>query len=252
MTEQKVAIVTGAGSGVGQETSALLHAKGYAVVVLDIDAGAALTQAQRLDPECRTAIAATCDVCDGASAQEVVLAALRRWGRVDVLVNNAGMPQANLPFDEVADALWQRVWGVNVMGIVNLTRAVAPGMRERRGGAIVNVTSVAGLRARAGLSAYCAAKAAAISLTQTMALELAPKGIRVNAVAPGSLATPMFEKFLQPGESWDSAMQRYLPNIPVGRLGLPAEIAQTVVWAATEAPDFMTGQTLVVDGGRSL
>ncbi|MDM0032009.1 glucose 1-dehydrogenase [Variovorax sp. J22P271] len=252
MSEFKVALVTGAGSGVGLETVALLHGNGYATVVLDIDSAAAQAQARRLDPQGHSAMAVACDVCDDAQVREITADMLRRWGRIDVLINNAGLPQANLPFDQVDDAQWQRVWGVNVMGIVNLARAVVPAMRESKAGAIVNVTSVAGVRARGGLSAYCAAKAAAISLTQTLALELAPQGIRVNAVAPGSLATPMFDKFLQPGESWDAAMQRYVPQIPVGRLGTPAEIAQAVVWAATQAPDFMTGQTLMVDGGRSL
>jgi 3-oxoacyl-[acyl-carrier protein] reductase len=252
MIEHKVAIVTGAGSGVGQHTAQQLHALGIAVVVIDINGDAAEAQARKLDPTGRSAIPLVCDVCDRDAAQHAAAVALSTWGRIDVLVNNAGLPQPNIPFDEVDDMLWQRLLGVNVMGIVNFASAVAPTMRERRSGAIVNVTSVAGLRARGGLSAYCAAKAAAISLTQTLALEFASFNVRVNAVAPGSLATPMFEKFLQPGESWDTAMKRYLPNIPLGRLGEPAEIAQTVVWAATAAPTFMTGQTLTVDGGRSL
>jgi 3-oxoacyl-[acyl-carrier protein] reductase len=252
MKERKVAIVTGAASGVGWQTARQLHALGLAVVLLDIDGEAAKAQACSLDGTGGSARGVACDVCDRASAQRMVATALATWGRIDVLINNAGLPQASVPFDEVDDALWQRLLGVNLMGIVNFASAVAPAMRERRSGAIVNVTSVAGVRARGGLSAYCAAKAAAISLTQTLALELAPYDVRVNGVAPGSLETPMFEKFLQPGETWEGAMRRYLPNIPLGRLGQPSEIAQAVVWAATAAPGFMTGQTLIVDGGRSL
>jgi 3-oxoacyl-[acyl-carrier protein] reductase len=252
MKDMKVAIVTGAGSGVGRDAASLLHRKGYAVLVLDMNAEAARAHAAALDAEGHPARAAAVNVCDEAAAAAAVAEALSAWGRIDVLVNNAGMPQANLPFEEVTAEMWSKILAVNVLGIVNMCRATVPHMRAQRAGSIVNVTSVSGVRARHGMSAYCAAKAAAISLTQTLALELATDGIKVNAIAPGALDTPMFEKFLRPGETMTQAMERYLSHIPLQRLGFPAEIAEAIAWVAGEAPGFMTGQNIVIDGGRSL
>jgi NAD(P)-dependent dehydrogenase (short-subunit alcohol dehydrogenase family) len=252
MSSGQVAIVTGAGSGVGAETAQRLHRKGFAVMVLDIDGSAADSQARALDARGETVVAWTVDVRDRDAAARVVAEIDARYGRIDVLVNNAGLPQTNLPFEAVDTALWTRIMEVNVAGIANLCAAVSLAMRRQRTGRIVNVTSVSGLRVRPGMSAYCAAKAAAISLTQTLALELAADGILVNSIAPGSLKTPMFEKFLRPGETWDEAMARYLPQIPLNRLGEPGEIADAIVWVATDAPGFMTGQVITIDGGRSL
>jgi 3-oxoacyl-[acyl-carrier protein] reductase len=233
MSSGQVAIVTGAGSGVGAETAQRLHRKGFAVMVLDIDGSAADSQARALDARGETVVAWTVDVRDRDAAARVVAEIDARYGRIDVLVNNAGLPQTNLPFEAVDTALWTRIMEVNVAGIANLCAAVSLAMRP-------------------GMSAYCAAKAAAISLTQTLALELAADGILVNSIAPGSLKTPMFEKFLRPGETWDEAMARYLPQIPLNRLGEPGEIADAIVWVATDAPGFMTGQVITIDGGRSL
>ncbi|WP_213767676.1 glucose 1-dehydrogenase [Caballeronia sp. dw_19] len=252
MSSSKVAIVTGAGSGVGAETAARLHRRGFVVMVLDIDAQAAKAQAANLDPGGETAASWAVDVRARDAVGKAVADIEARCGRVDVLVNNAGLPQTNLPFEDVDAAMWTRIMDVNVAGIANLCAAVTPLMRRQRSGRIVNVTSVSGIRARPGMSAYCAAKAAAISLTQTLSLELAGDGILVNSIAPGSLKTPMFEKFLRPGETWDEAMARYLPQIPLGRLGDPGEIADAITWVATDAPGFMTGQVITIDGGRSL
>ncbi|WP_414447016.1 SDR family NAD(P)-dependent oxidoreductase [Burkholderia sp. 22PA0099] len=221
-------------------------------MLLDIAFPTADELAHQLDSAGRTAVAWELDVRDREAAVQVIEAIDSRYGRIDVLVNNAGLPQTNLPFEQVDTTMWGDILDVNVGGIANLCAAVAPVMRRRRDGRIVNVTSVSGLRARPGMSAYCAAKAAATSLTQTLALELAADGILVNAIAPGSLKTPMFQKFLRPGESWDDAMSRYLPQIPLNRLGEPGEIADAIVWVASEAPKFMTGQTITIDGGRSL
>ncbi|BEU25645.1 SDR family NAD(P)-dependent oxidoreductase [Paraburkholderia caribensis] len=252
MSVEKVAVVTGAGSGVGAETASRLHGKGFAVMLLDIDGKAAEGQAQRLDPSGETARAWAVDVRDREAVAKVIAQIDASYHRIDVLVNNAGLPQTNLPFEVVDAEAWTRILDVNVAGIVNLCAAVSPTMRGRKAGRIVNVTSVSGLRARPGMSAYCAAKAAANSLTQTLALEFAADGVLVNAIAPGSLNTPMFERFLRPDESWDAAMARYLPQIPLNRLGEPGEIADAIVWVAAEAPGFMTGQVITIDGGRSL
>jgi 3-oxoacyl-[acyl-carrier protein] reductase len=249
---KRVAVVTGAGNGVGAQTAIRLHGRGFAVAVLDLDGQAAAREAQRLDAGGETVAAHCVDVCNLDQVSVAIADIEARWGRIDALVNNAGLPQTNLPFEEVDAVMWSRVVDVNVGGIVNLSKAVAPIMRRQKGGRIVNVTSVSGVRPRHGMSAYCAAKAAANSLTQTLALELAADGIVVNAIAPGSLQTQMFQQFLRPGESWDEAMTRYLPQIPLGRLGTPGEIAEAIAWVAVDAPGFMTGQVIAIDGGRSL
>ncbi|WP_017128830.1 SDR family NAD(P)-dependent oxidoreductase, partial [Pseudomonas gingeri] len=148
MSVEKVAVVTGAGSGVGLKTAGLLHRKGFRVVLLDIDGDAALTQATVLDPSGLSVLAARVDICDAGQVRAAIEQVRARWGRVDVLVNNAGMPQANLPFEAVSAQLWSQVLDVNLMGIVHLAQAVVPLMREQGSGRIVNVTSVAGSRAR--------------------------------------------------------------------------------------------------------
>lgn len=252
MTSGKVAVVTGAGSGVGAHTAQRLHGRGLAVMLLDTDSISANATARALDARGETAVAWALDVRDRGAVEHTIAQIEARYGHIDVLVNNAGEPQMNLPFEALDAALWSRIMEVNVAGIVNLSASVTPGMRRQRGGRIVNVTSVSGIRARPGMSAYCAAKAAANSLTQTLALELAADGILVNAIAPGSLNTPMFEKFLRPGERLDEAMARYLPQIPLNRFGEPGEIADAIVWVAMDAPSFMTGQVVTIDGGRSL
>jgi 3-oxoacyl-[acyl-carrier protein] reductase len=246
------AIITGAAGGVGGATAAALHRRGYHVALLDRDGDRARDRADALDPSGSTALGLAADVGDSECVTTAVRTAADRLGPVGLVVNGAGVPMSAVPFEHVSAEEWSRSYQVNVMGIVHTTAAALPALRAAGGGCVVNVTSVAGARSRAGLSAYCAAKAAADSLTRTMALELAPDGIRVNAIAPGSLDTPMFSRFLRPGETMDQAMERYLPQIPLGRLGSPQEIADAIVWIASAEASFVTGQVLTADGGRAI
>lgn len=243
-----LAIVTGAGSGVGSSTARKLIEAGHRVALLDRNGEAVVQGAAALG---EGATGHEVDVVDLAACIAVVAEITADGTTVDMLINCAGSPHANIPVHELDATIWAKMFDVNVVGVANMVTAALPALTTP-GATIVNVTSVAGVRARPGLGAYCASKAAAISLTQTLALELAPQGIRVNSIAPGSLVTPMFEQFLRPDESLDAAMGRYLPQIPLGRRGEPDEIADAILWASGPQTGFITGQNIVVDGGRSL
>lgn len=250
-TAEPVAIITGAGSGVGAACAHRFSAAGYHVGLLDRDEHSAREVATALDATLTRVLYARVDVTDSADIATAIRAIDNRWGRIDAVINNAGVPHPATDFDKLSDQQWTSAFEVNVRGIARVTDAALPLLKRSRG-AVVNVTSVAGVRARAGLAAYCASKAAAISLTQTLALELAPYGVRVNSIGPGALDTPMFGSFLRPGETVTHGTERYAQAIPLGRLGTAAEIADAVVWAASKHAGFMTGQTIVIDGGRAI
>jgi 3-oxoacyl-[acyl-carrier protein] reductase len=252
MSDRMTVAVTGAGSGVGAATAQKFFAAGHRVALLDRNEDAVRRVAAELDPTGENALPLRLDVTDEVEAARAVRAIGERCGALDVLVNNAGAPHAAIPFEQIGQDTWQTVLGVNVLGIAIVTAAALPLLKASASAAVVNVTSVAGVRARPGLSAYCASKAAAISLTETLALELANDRIRVNAIAPGALDTPMFTRFLKPGESIEHGVARYEPGIPLGRLGDPGEIADAVLWASGAESAFMTGQTIVIDGGRAI
>ncbi|MCI2419922.1 SDR family oxidoreductase [Saccharopolyspora sp. K220] len=243
-------LVTGAAGGVGTAVAISLHERGQRVALLDRDAEGAAALAKSLAPYGTTALPIAADVTEPDSVDGAVRAVVEAWGPLDRIVCCAGLATAAKPFTDTPLATWHQALDVNLMGAVHTARAAIPQLRD--GGAIVLVSSVAGVRSRAGLSAYCAAKAAVNSLTQTLALELADRRIRVNCVAPGSLDTGMFAQFGRPGESTADMVARYAPGIPLGRLGTPQEIATAVQFLLDHSASFLTGQVLSVDGGRSL
>ncbi|MEV5384446.1 SDR family NAD(P)-dependent oxidoreductase [Streptomyces sp. NPDC052721] len=247
-----VALITGGASGVGRAVARELHQRAYRVVLLDVQGDAAAEAAGELSSDHTTALARKTDVTVEREVVDTVREAAEAWGRLDVVVNCAGAATHSIPFTDTTAELWQRTLAVNLMGPVHINRAAVPYLRRSRG-SIVNISSVAGVRPRARLSAYCAAKAALVSLTQTLALELAPDRVRVNCVAPGALETPMFNGFSLPGESPDDVRRRYVEGIPLGRLGTPDDIAHAVAFLADgDASSFVTGHVFVVDGGRAL
>ena len=244
-------LVTGAAGGVGTAVATDLHGRGHRVALLDRDAEGTAALAKSLDPDGATALAVPADVTDPGAAGAAVTTTAEIWGPLDGVVCCAGLATAATPFTDTPLDTWRLALEVNLMGTVHVAGAAIPLLRN--GGAIVLVSSVAGLRSRAGLSAYCAAKAAVNSLTQTLALELAGRRVRVNCVAPGSLDTRMFAEFGRPGESTEDMVDRYAPGIPLGRLGTPQEIAAAVRFLLDDdSASFLTGQVLSVDGGRSL
>jgi NAD(P)-dependent dehydrogenase (short-subunit alcohol dehydrogenase family) len=239
---QNVALVTGAARGIGLATAKKFLAEGWRVALLDIEgelqAGAA---AALKNPD--NALAITCDVSDAAAVGAAMAAVMSRFGRLDALVNNAGVA-VFAPVLETSDADWNRIMAVNLTGPFLCTKAAAPLMREQGGGAIVNVTSISAVRASTLRSAYGTSKAGLAHLTKQLAVELASLNIRVNAVAPGPVDTAMAKQVHSREIRAD-----YHDAIPLNRYGLEEELAEAIYFLCSERSSYITGQILAVDGG---
>jgi NAD(P)-dependent dehydrogenase (short-subunit alcohol dehydrogenase family) len=240
----QVAIVTGAASlrGIGFATAQRFAQEGARVVVLDLDAAQAAAAAARLGPE---HLGLACDVRDEARCKAAVAQVLERFGRVDILVNNAGVSQSHRLMDS-SQQDYELVMDVSVRGSFNMSRAVVPHLRSRRRGAIVCMGSVAAQRGGGILGGphYSAAKGALQTLAKAMARELAPDGIRVNAVAPGMVDTDLLV-----GKVDEAGKRRIAEGVPLGRLAIPADIANACLFLASDASDYITGVILDVNGG---
>jgi len=237
-----VALVTGGGQGIGAGIARRLASDGFAVAVADIAAESARATAEEIDASGGRAMAVCVDVTDAASVSAAIEAVRATLGAVDVLVNNAGVVRIG-SFLRMDEDDWDAVMDVNVKGVFLVTRAVAPSMVQRRHGRIVNLASIVAYRVFGPYAAYHASKAAVVGLTQAFAMELAGKGVTVNAVAPGIIETPILDAL----GSQDRRMQ---PSaIPAGRLGEPADIAGCVSFLASADASYVTGETIVVDGG---
>lgn len=247
----KVAIITGAGSGIGAAAAALFVQEGAAVLMVDADgAGLARTKAQieTAHANARTAIAVA-DVRDEKAAHDVVHDCVERWGGLDILVNNAAMRNYT-PLAEVSAEDWNGIVGVNLAGISNYCKAALPELRRRDGAAIVNVSSCYAVTGRRGMALYDATKAAQLSLTRTLAFEESGRGIRVNAVCPGSTLTDFHVRRADAvGKSVDALKTERKDTSLVGRWASPDEIAWPILWLASSEASFITGTTLMVDGG---
>ena len=248
----KVAVITGAGSGIGQAAAVLFAGEGARVAVLDLDGAAAHDTAERVTADGGTAIGLACDVGDIAAVRAAIDEVVATWGRLDVLYNNAGVGgRAALLDDDEAD--WDRNYTVHVKGTWHCSRTAVPHLSADGGGAIVNTGSVAGLVGVLGIPAYTAAKGAVIALTRSMAVDLAPLGIRVNAICPGTVHTPMIEALLVARGDGDRAAGLTLTEVkyPIGRLGTPREIAQVALFLGSDQGSFMTGAVIAADGGMT-
>ncbi|WP_114011349.1 SDR family oxidoreductase [Cohaesibacter intestini] len=242
--EGKVAIVTGAASGFGEGIARRFAAEGAKVVVADLNGDAAREVAADIGG---TAIVA--DVSQKDAVDRMVSAA-EDFGGPDILVNNAGYTHCNMPFMDVDEAMFDRIYDVNVKAIFLATRRVVPIMREKGGGVIINTASTAGLRPRPGLVVYNSSKGAAISLTKSLAIEFAPDKIRVNALCPVAGETGMLHLFM--GEDTPEKRDLFKNSIPIGRLSTPEDIANAALYLASDEANFITGVALEVDGGRCI
>lgn len=248
----RVALVTGGASGIGRSTARRLADAGAAVVIADRDLAGGEAVAKELDAqEPGRAASAPVDVTDEASVAAAVRLAEERFGRLDLLSCNAGLAGYPTPALEADPAEFDRIFAVNVKGVWNCVRAAVPALRRAGGGAITIVGSVMGERARPGFGAYAASKAAVNHLAKVLALELAPDGIRVNALAPVATDTAMLPQFLGPDDP-ERARAAFIAGIPLGRLAQPEDIADAAVFLSSDAARFLTGVILPVDGGRSI
>jgi 3-oxoacyl-[acyl-carrier protein] reductase len=244
----KVALVTGAAAGFGEAIARLFVAEGAKVLLADLDGAKAQALALALGQVAR---AVACDVSRQADVQAAVAACVETFGAPDVVVNNAGTTHRNQSMLEVDEATFDRVFAVNVKSIFHMTRAVVPLMQARRSGCIVNIGSTAGIRPRPGLAWYNASKGAVNLLSKSMAAELGPDGIRVNAVCPVMSPTGLIEQFLGTADT-PEARARVIAGIPLGRMSTPDDVAEATLYLASDAARFITGVELPVDGGRTI
>ena len=243
----KVAVVSGAGRGIGKAIALALAGAGADVVVFSRTVEQFNETVREIEATGCKALGMRVDVCEREDIDAVVSATLDTFGHLDILVNNAGLSPSYTRVERVKEEHWDQIMDVNVKGAFLCSQRVIPVMKEQGKGVIINVASVAGMLALYKCSAYTASKGALIQLTRTMALELAPFNIRVNALCPGFVSTEMTDELLDnPKEQ-----QRIIARSPMGRVGEPEEIAPAAVFLASDATSYMTGATLCVDGGWS-
>lgn len=242
---EKVAIVTGASRGIGRAIAEALAREGASVVVCSRTLEANEETAELIEAEGGSAHAYRVDVTDAESVAALVKGVVDKFGRIDVLVNNAGVTADNLLL-RLKEADWDKVVDTNLKGTFNFIKAVARTMIKQRGGKIINITSVVGMVGNPGQANYCAAKAGIIGLTKSVARELASRNITVNCVAPGLIRTAMTESLS------DQAKEQAEVLIPLGRMGEPEDVAQVVVFLASPAADYITGEVIRADGGMAM
>ncbi len=245
----KVALVTGGGSGLGAESAGRLAREGARVVLTDraADAGAAVTAA--IIAAGGDAVFFAHDVTSEADWERVVAAAVERFGRLDVLVNNAGIASSGLELMTHTFEAWRNVLSVNLDGVFLGMRYSGPAIAASGGGSVINLSSILGKVGFAGAAAYCASKGGVTLLTKAAAMEWAPLNIRVNSIHPGFIDTPMVANVIHEAENGNEMKDLIISRHMLGRLGVPREIADGVVFLASDESSFMTGAELVIDGG---
>jgi NAD(P)-dependent dehydrogenase (short-subunit alcohol dehydrogenase family) len=244
----KVAVVTGAGAGIGLATVLGLAEKGARVGIVDVDAQAGNTAVQQCQPFGSQALFLDCNVAVPADVDKMVAKILTEWGRIDILVNNAGIYiQGDVTMTAPAD--WEKIMAVNLTGAFLCTRAVVPIMIQQGGGVIVNVGSEAGLVGIGNQVAYNVSKGGVIALTRSCAVDFAPHGVRVNCVCPGTTETPLVQAAVLRSADPIAARRKLEQVRPLNRLGKPEEIASAIVYMASDEAGYATGSILSIDGG---
>jgi 3-oxoacyl-[acyl-carrier protein] reductase len=247
----KVAVVTGGGSGFGEGIAKRFALEGAAIAVADLNLAGAERVASEITAGGGKALAVQTDVSKAASMQAMVAATVARFGGIDIVINNAGMPQRNAPLLNTDEATFDKIFAVNVKSIYLSAMHAVPEMRKRGRGVFINIASTAGVRPRPGLVWYNGSKGAVITITRAMAVELAPEQIRVNAINPVAGLTPMLKEFMG-GEETEEMKAKFVSTIPIGRFSTPRDIANAALYLASDEADFITGVCMEVDGGRCI
>ena len=249
--EGKTAIVTGGASGFGKAIALRFADEGSDVVIADLNDEGAQATADEIRRNGGTASHIRCDVSVNDDVKAMVSSAVETFGKLDIVINNAGMPQRNQPALNVDEDTFDRIFNVNCKSLYLAAMHAVPEFRKLGGGVMINTTSTAGLRPRPGLTWYNGAKGGAITLTKAMAAEFAADNIRVNALAPVAGDTPMLAEFLG-GEVTNEMYAKFVSTVPIGRLSTPTDIASAALFLASDEAAFLTGVCLEVDGGRCI
>lgn len=242
----KIAVITGAGSGIGRATALLFAREGARVVIADIDNHGGIDTENLIKESGGKAIFVHTDVSVAADVAKLVSIAIDRFGKIDILYNNAGIFMKNTPVEQVEESLWERIFAVNVQGIFHGVKYVVPEMRKSGGGVIINTASMTAVRPLKNMCAYAASKGAVITLTKALALELAPYKIRVNCINPAITETPIISVLSE------EQKKATVSTIPLGRMAKPEDIAHAALYLASDESAMLTGTSLNVDGGRGI
>lgn len=241
----KTAIITGGASGFGAGIVRKFRAEGAEVMIADLNGEAAQEMA-----EATGSLAHPTDVAKGASVAALAKAVMQAWGRVDILVNNAGITHLPMPMEDVPEDMFDRVFAVNAKSVYLMAREFLPHMKAAKAGAILNIASTAGLSPRPNLNWYNASKGWMITATKAMAVELAPTGIRVNALCPVAGETPLLSSFM--GQDTPEMRAKFLSTIPLGRFSTPEDMGNAACFLCSDEASMITGTALEVDGGRCI
>lgn len=247
--ENKIALVTGSAMGIGLSCAEGFAREGATVVMADINETEVQKQAQRLTDKGYNAVGYKCDVSDGLYVKRMIDWIVETYGRLDAALNNAGIQTPQHPMAEITDDEFDRTVAVDLKGVWNCMHYEIEHMLKQGGGAIVNTSSQGGVTAFPGQAAYIACKHAVIGLTRTAAMDYSARGIRINAVCPGAILTPMAGELIRRNPALEQELVR---DIPAGRLGRPEEIAEAVLWLCSPAASFVMGHALLVDGGFTI
>ncbi len=248
----RVAIVTGAASGIGAASARAMAREGARVVVADVDEAGAKGVVEEIERAGGHAVAVRADVTRASDGQTLVEQAVARWGGLDVFYANAGVPQWKTDVEEVDEATFDRIMAANVKGVFLGAKFALPVMKRQRRGVFLITASTAAIRPRPGGQVYAASKGAVVTLAKALALETAPFGVRVVAIAPVATETPMLPTFMGKKEVDAEGMARYVATVPLGRLNKPEDIAATAVFLASDDAAMITGSCVEVDGGRCI
>lgn len=247
--DQRVAVITGAGSGIGKTAAMLFAKEGAKIAVVDINEQGGRDTVQNIESQGGQAMFIQTDMTQSQDVKTMVEACLDKFGQIDILFNVAGTPQDNTPIEDIDEGLFDKVYTVNVKGVFLAIKHVIPVMKLAGKGVILNLASMAGVRARPGTSVYASSKAAVIHLTKAVAVEVASNHIRVNYINPAAVDTPMLPKFRPQGMDLDEFYQSAAESMPLGRIATPEEVAYAALFLASDEAALVTGTGIDVNGG---